>query len=113
MTLSSTVRFLKQADVLEGAGDARPLHADWIVPVDPTTGQTDFAFAGRIDAGDEIEDGRLSGAVGADQAEQVPLVEGQVKAGDRREPAEPLADLGQFSRPWPDAMITRRAEHRQ
>ena len=46
----------------------------------------------RVDAGDEVEERRLAGAVRPDHAHDLALVDVQVELVDAREPAEALRD---------------------
>ena len=65
--------------------------------------------SGRVDAGDEVEERRLAGAVRADHADDLVLVDVQVEVGDHLQAAERLRDALQLeqrrairrSPPWP------------
>ena len=46
----------------------------------------------RVDAGHEVEEGRLASAVGPDHADDLVLVDDKVELGDHTQPAEPLVD---------------------
>ena len=79
---------VKEADVLEGTGDAQTgglnnAHAVQILPVDQYC-----AGGGLIDLGQEIEDGGLSGAVRADKAGDLRFADGQVEIVNRLQAAE-------------------------
>ena len=86
----------KQADVLEGPGDA-PLR-------DLIGFEADQAFAVElhlagsrfIDAGHQVEGGGLAGAVRADQADQLALVDFHIEVGDRFQAAELFGQLIDF-----------------
>ena len=86
----------EQPDVLEGPGDA-PLR-------DLVGFETDQAFAVElhlarcrfIDAGHQVESGGLAGAVRADQADQLALVDFHIEVGDRFQTAELFGQLIDF-----------------
>jgi hypothetical protein len=78
----------EEADVLEGAGDAA---LDDLV--DAQAGQrwpSKWTEPGRglVDAGDEVEDGGLARAVGADEADELAIVDGEIDRVDGGEAAE-------------------------
>jgi len=65
-------------------------------PVDAAALQEDLALVDVVDPGDAVEEGRLAGAVGADEPVDAPRFEGQRHAVDRGDAAESLdrgADL--------------------
>src|SRR5262249_24836379 len=81
----------EQADVLEGAGDARAGH-----PGRPgrqqLAAEADFALGGDVETGQAVEDSGLPGAVGTDEADDLAGADGQVDAVDRGEAAEAHGD---------------------
>ncbi len=79
---------VKQADVLEGPGDAGPVdlgsaHAVGVLPV-----EKDGALGGLIHLGEQVEHGGLAGAVGADETGDLRPADGQVEVIDRPQTAE-------------------------
>ncbi len=56
---------------------------------DGLTQEFDVALGGRIDTGDEVEDGGFAGAIRADQANQLVFANGKFEVRDSSEPAEP------------------------
>ena len=79
----------EQREVLEGAGDA-----DLGDPVRRAVEQRaaleqDLASVGRVEAAEAIEQCRLAGAVGADQAEDLALLQLERDAVERDDAAEP------------------------
>jgi len=86
----------EQPNVLEGAGDA-PLRD--LVGFEPDQAfPVELHLAGRrfIDAGHQVEGGGFAGAVGADQADQLALVDFHVEVGDRFQPAKLFGQLIDF-----------------
>ena len=67
----------------------------------------------RVDAGDEVEERRLAGAVRADHADDLALVDVQVELVDAREPAEALRDALQLEQPLGHQTISTRARAEQ
>ena len=55
--------------------------------------QLNGSFIGRVDAGNQIEDRRLAGAVGSDQSIEVARIERHVQVFDRDESAESFRAL--------------------
>ena len=86
-------QFLEQADVLEGAGHAHPVDLIGLLarrghPVDQ-----DGAAGGLINVGQQVEDGGLARAVGADQAGDLAAADHQVEAVHSGQAAEVDAQL--------------------
>ena len=65
-------------------------------PDDRLALEEDVALLGRVDAGHEVEERRLAGAVGPDHADDLVLVDVQVEVGDHLQPAERLRDALQL-----------------
>ena len=91
----------KQADILEGArdarvpGDAKSLHALQQKPA-PFVVKGDASDAGPVEAGDAIEDRGLSGTVGADDSGDLTPPSGKrnvVDGGNALEAHRKMADL--------------------
>ena len=83
-----------QADVLEGArhaqgGDPVRFEAGGRSPAD-----ADGAGAWLVEAADQVEDGGLAGAVGADQPDHFTLIEAHVEIGYCAQPAELMGQPG-------------------
>ena len=55
--------------------------------------QEDLATRGRMNPGEEIEEGRLARPVGADDAEDLPRVDVKFHFVDRGQPAEKFAEI--------------------
>ena len=86
----------EQLDALEGAGHAERRdvvrsHAD-----DLLAGEANAALLRPVDAGQDVEDGRLAGAVGTDDREQLARLDGERDTVDRDHAGEPqrhVADI--------------------
>ena len=83
----------EQADVLERAGDpclgdlvGFPAHNALPVEDDGTLGR-------RINAGDHVEDGRLAGAVGSNEADDLTMLELDVEVGNGTQATEELREM--------------------
>ena len=83
----------EQADVLERARDAERHDVVHPQPGDIASGETHGAFSGLVDAGDQIEDGGLPGAIRTDEPAEFALMDGEVHCVDGGEPAEADRDL--------------------
>ena len=100
----------EQADVLEGPGDSRPQAqvrrlAVHQIPVE-SNGPRSFS----VHPANHVDGGALSRPVGADQAEDVALVDGEVQLVVGLDPAEVLRQPAQLEhRPTPDRGDRRRA----
>ena len=79
---------VKQADVLKGTGNARPVHLDGVHAVGVLAVQEDSAPCGLIDLGEQVEHSGLARAVGADQARDLRAADGHIKLVDGGESAE-------------------------
>src|SRR5205085_1016492 len=77
-------------DVLEGAADAALGHDVRRAACEVLAVEDDAAVSRLVDAGDHVEEGRLPGAVRADQAEDRTARDDEVDVVDRHEPAELL-----------------------
>ena len=78
----------EEANVLKRAGDAE---LDDLIDTQSGNGaavKRDGALGGLVDAGDEIEDGGLAGAVGADEADELVFAHGESDGVDGGEAAE-------------------------
>ena len=92
---------VEQLDILEGPGDAQPgklvrAQAGDVAPV-----KADAPLAGLVDPRDQVEDGRLAGAVGADDGKHLARLDREGYAVDRPDPAEldgQILDLQQAHR---------------
>ncbi len=78
---------------LEGAADAEPRMRFGGRVGDVDAVEDDAPFARPQIAGDAVEEGRLAGAVGADEADDLARFDMQIGAGDRLEAAEGFRDL--------------------
>ena len=70
---------VKQADILEGTGDARLVHLDGIHVVGVHTIYQDGATGGLVHLGEQVEDGGLARAVGTDEAGNLGAADGHVE----------------------------------
>ncbi len=86
--------FREQADVLEGAGNARLGHQVHRLGLVGLARQLEGAAVGRVQPGDDVEEGRLAGAVGADQAIHLAALDGDADVRERLQAAETLGDAG-------------------
>jgi hypothetical protein len=87
---------VEKADVLERPRQPAPRQLMRLGPQAGNAGEPDFAFRGLINAGDEIEHGRLARAVRADQPDQIVRPNGQVQGGHGRQSAETDGALPHF-----------------
>jgi hypothetical protein len=62
---------LEGAQLLEGAGDAPAADAVGRKPGEPRPVELDFALVGRVEPADALEQRRLAGAVGPDDADEL------------------------------------------
>jgi hypothetical protein len=87
---------LEEPDVLEGAAD--PTLGDRVrrPPRQVFTGEDDLALRGLVHARDHVEERRLAGAVGADEANDRPLRDHEVDVRHGDEAAELLAHADRF-----------------
>ena len=86
----------EEADVLEGAGDAGAVDLEGLFADEGFSGESDVAGGGAVDAGDDVEGGGFAGAVGADEAEELALVEREVEVVEGFEAAEVEGEVGDF-----------------
>ena len=83
----------EQADVLIGAIDAGFRDPVRRHAVDPLAGEPDRAVIGRVEFHDAVEDGRLAGAIGPDDAVDASFLDLQIEAVDGDQAAEALGHL--------------------
>ena len=86
----------KEADILKGPGDAGRGDAVGGPGADVLALKENPPLGDAKDPGDEIEDGGLAGAVGADEAHQLPFLHLQGKIGDGLEAAEMVGEVDDF-----------------
>ena len=79
---------VEEADVLERSRDARLVDVHHALAGGVLAFKEDLAAGGLVDLGQEVEDGRLAGAVGADQADDLVVVDLQVQVVDGCQAAE-------------------------
>jgi hypothetical protein len=82
----------EQPDVLEGARDAGLGHLVHRGRGVGLAAELEAAAVGRVQAGDHVEEGGLAGAVGADQAVDLALVDGDADVRQGLQAAEALVD---------------------
>jgi len=73
---------------LEGAGDPKPGMPVGRAPGDVLAAQADPAAVGFQEAADDIEEGRLAGSIGADQAEPLSFEDVERNPGQGLQAAE-------------------------
>ena len=78
----------KQADILEGSGNAQLVDLVYRHSLDVDAVDQHGAAGGLIDAGEQIENGGLARAVGADQAGDLGGADGNVEAVHSRQAAK-------------------------
>ena len=78
----------KQTDILEGSGNAQLVDLVYRHSLDVDAVDQHGAAGGLIDAGEQIENGGLARAVGADQAGNFGGADGNVEAVHSRQAAE-------------------------
>ena len=84
----------EQADVLEGAGNARLgdlVHRARLVRL---AAELEAAGVGRVEAGQHVEEGGLAGSVGADQAVDLAALDRDADVRQRLQAAEALGHAG-------------------
>ena len=79
---------VEEADVLEGTGDARLVDLDGVHGVGVHSVQEDGAPGGLVDLGEQVKDGGLARAVGADEAGDLGAADGHIELVDGGEAAE-------------------------
>src|ERR1700716_2034991 len=78
---------------LKRAGDTSAIDLLRAEVGDACPGKFDRSAARRIDAGQNIEEGRLSRSVGANQPEDFSLLDMEAQSVDGEQPAEPAAQI--------------------
>jgi hypothetical protein len=78
-----------QGIVLEDHADVPLVRAERI---DAASAEPDLAFVGLVEPGDQAEEGRLAAAGGAEQGEELTLLDLQGNPVDRGDLTEPLAE---------------------
>src|SRR5450432_3974028 len=86
----------EETNVLKRAGDAEAIDAKRFFARDRLAVESQIAGGWRIQAGDDVEDGCLSRAVGADQSDQLALIEREIEMAKGLEPAELNGDVVDF-----------------
>ena len=84
---------LEQADILESSSDAGANDLIGFLAVHFLAVQPEFAVGGLVHAGEQVEDGRLTGAVRSDQADELTLVDGHVEIVDSAQTTEGDAEM--------------------
>src|SRR5262249_1133113 len=83
----------EEANVLERAADAHASNLRWLERCEVVRAESNAARIVLIDAGDEVEDGGLAGAVGANESEDDVVVHGEGDVGDSLQTTEALAHV--------------------
>src|SRR5262249_49389082 len=86
----------EKLDVLERAGDTARHDGARTRPQQACTVEPNVAAVRRVQPGDDVERGRLPGAVGADQADDLPGADLEGDAVKRDDAAEALGDAVDF-----------------
>src|SRR5207249_7625753 len=100
----------EQTGVLERAPEAAPGPGVRRQGRDVRAAEHDPSPIGGQEPGDEVEDGRLARAIGADEPEDLPLVDAEVDAVDGPDPAERDAQLLDREDRWPDTSLSVRRD---
>src|ERR1019366_6541610 len=99
----------EEADVLKGTGDARLCHFVYRARLVWLAAELEGARVRRVETGENVEEGRLACAVGADQAVDLAFLDRDADVGERLQAAEALrhaADL-QDGRAFSHALLRR------
>src|SRR5947209_15360 len=83
----------EEAERLERARYALPLNLVWLQPGDVLTLEEDLPGRGSVDSADEVEHGRLAGAVWPDKTYNLALVHLEVQPIDSGESTEPAGHV--------------------
>ena len=86
----------KQVGDLERTAESCRGNPVWRQSRDRLAGEHDRTVIGREHAGDEVEDGRLAGAVGSDQRVQRTIANGERRIGHRLDAAERLREVARL-----------------
>ncbi len=86
----------EQPDVLERSRDAALGDEVRLFPSHGPALEKDEAARGPVNTGDEVEDGCLARAVGADEARQFAALDAKIESGDGLEASEPDGDVAQL-----------------
>ena len=86
----------EQPQRLERAGDPALRDLVRLESLDALAGEHDVSVGRLVDAGDQVEERRLPGAVRADHADDLALVDVEVEIVDDREAAERHRDAAQL-----------------
>ena len=86
----------EQADILEGTGDTCAVHLHGVHAGSFLAVEKDGAVGGLVYLGQQVEDGGLACAVGADQTGDFGLTDGQVEIINRLQAAELDAQVARF-----------------
>src|SRR5262249_49793446 len=87
-------KIAKQPDRLERAPDASASDLPWRPPVDARALEEHVAGVGPQDVGDEVENRRLAGAIGADETDGGAGLDVERAVVDRADPPEPFGQAG-------------------
>ena len=86
----------EQADILERAADAQLRHPMGRAAGDIRAVEDDLAAVRRVNAGDVVEDGGLTGAIGADEAMNLSRLQHHAEIVDGADAAEVLLHILHF-----------------
>jgi hypothetical protein len=91
---------IEEALVLERAGDADGCDDVWGAPDQflPTVVESDPAVRRPVNAGDQVEDGRLAGTIGPDEPDDLALLDAEGEIMDGPESAEVLRQAFGFEK---------------
>ena len=89
-------QLVEEADVLKGTGDTGPVDLDGVHAVGVLAVHHDGAAGGLIDLGQQVENGGLARAVGADETGDLGAAHGEVEVVDGGEAAEVDAQMAAF-----------------
>ena len=98
----------EQTERLERAGDTAARDPVRVEPDDRLPLEDDLAAVRRVDAGDQVEERRLAGAVRPDDADDLTFVHDEVEAVDAGQAAERLGQARHLEqRLWHQTISTR------
>src|SRR3972149_10862169 len=81
------------AEGREGAGNAEGVRVVGPAPANFSAVEGEMSGGGPVQAGHQVEEGRLARTVGPDEAPDLALPDGEIDLVDSDEAAEPLGDL--------------------
>src|SRR5262245_20634829 len=93
--VTDDIEVVAQGEVLIDGRDAELLRIEWAIDADGPAFPEDGSQISGADPGDHLDEGRLAGAVVADETDHFAGADLEVDTGQRLHCAEPLADAAQ------------------